>query len=112
VTWLPFEQGSTIGARGSEEGTILLDEEHDLGARITLERECRKIPFAITCGIYGWMVHTTYASSRDEADALVLGIRADLERILALIPMNFDPDVESRSRNVSLALSQFVGKYQ
>ena len=46
--WRPFESGSSIGATGSEGGKILLDEEHDAGARITLEQG-PKIPFSITC---------------------------------------------------------------
>ena len=54
--WLPFENGTTIGATGSEGGVILRDELHPHGARITLEQT--STGFAITCGIYGWMVHT------------------------------------------------------
>jgi hypothetical protein len=57
-SWHSFENGGTLGQAGSEEGTILRDEEHPLGARISLERDCRVAPFAITCGIYGWMLHT------------------------------------------------------
>ena len=67
-SWHPFENGGTLGQTGSEEGTILRDEEHSLGARITLERACRVAPFAITCGIYGWMLHTRFFSSQDEAE--------------------------------------------
>ncbi len=45
------------------------DEEHDLGARISLERDARVAPFAITCGIYGWMLHTRFFDSEAEAEA-------------------------------------------
>jgi hypothetical protein len=57
-SWLPLENGGTLGQTGSEEGTIVRDQEHPLGARISLERDCRVAPFAITFGIYGWMLHT------------------------------------------------------
>jgi cobalamin biosynthesis protein CbiD len=65
--WHPAENGVTLGQTGSEQGVTLHDEEHDLGARITLERDTRVAPFAITCGIYGWMLHTRFLGSEDEA---------------------------------------------
>ena len=58
--WKIFENGNTLGNKGSEGGTIISDFENVNGARITVERECRNIPFAITFGIYGTMFHTHY----------------------------------------------------
>ena len=46
---------------------ILWDEEHSAGARITLERDGQIAPFAITCGIYGCMMHTRFFSVESEA---------------------------------------------
>jgi hypothetical protein len=100
MSWGAFEQGRTIGARGTEEGTILLDEVHELGARITLEEGCRKIPFAITCGVAMLMVHTVYASSRTEADSLLVSMKSDIERLMTLE----HPEAES-------AASEFVKRY-
>jgi len=55
--WKPYDDGITIQNRGPENGIILYDEELREGARITLEKDgCA--PYAITCGIYGLMVHT------------------------------------------------------
>lgn len=48
--WYSFDEGRSIGLRGTEEGVIIRDDEHPEGARITLERDGRT-PFAITCGI-------------------------------------------------------------
>jgi hypothetical protein len=68
--WSPFghrrqdkasEDKAEVG-RGSEGGHIVRDEEHLLGARITLEKDCEVAPYAITCGIYGWMMHTCFVS--------------------------------------------------
>ena len=67
--WEPFDNGGTIGQEGSENGTIISDEEHLRGARITLERTTPTAPFAITCGVYGWMVHTRFVSTEAEAIA-------------------------------------------
>ena len=58
--WHPFEDGASIGQAGSEGGVIVRDDEHPWGARITLERDGGFAPFALTCGIYGWMVHTRW----------------------------------------------------
>jgi hypothetical protein len=66
-SWYPFENGATLGQKGSENGEILRDEEHPLEARITLERDGTVAPFAVTCGIYGCMLHTRFFSLEDEA---------------------------------------------
>jgi hypothetical protein len=70
--WRPFEAGQTLGTRGSESGVILLDEENEAGARITLEQRrafpgSRRPPFAITCGVYGGMMHTCFFGEEAEA---------------------------------------------
>ena len=51
------------GISGSEGGIILLDEEYKGACRITLEK-CPRY-YAITCGIYGEMVHTAFCSKED-----------------------------------------------
>ncbi|MGB8262014.1 MAG: hypothetical protein WCE75_16765 [Terracidiphilus sp.] len=80
--WYPFEDGKTLGQTGSEEGVILRDEEHILGARITLERGGRIVPFAITCGIYGWMLHTRFFEAEAEATDEYDRMRAALAGLL------------------------------
>lgn len=81
-SWHPSEKGSTIGQPGSEQGIIVRDEEHDLGARITLERDTRTAPFAITCGIYGWMMHTRFFSSAPEAEEQYARMKNALSALL------------------------------
>ena len=56
-----WEDLHTTGTMGSENGTILLDEEYKKACRITLEK-CERY-YAITCGIYGGMVHTAFADN-------------------------------------------------
>lgn len=79
--WYPFQVGATLGQKGSEEGTILCDEEHPLGARITLERDGHT-PFAITCGIYGWMAHTRFFGVEKEASSEYLLMKNALSELL------------------------------
>src|SRR3954453_3228011 len=93
--WEPFAGGSSIGRSGSEEGTITRDEAHPLGARITLEREPALVPFAVTCGIYGWMAHTRYFATEPEAQAALEEMKPELARILDLIPSDDDPEAQA-----------------
>ena len=98
MSWLPFDNGATIGRRGSEGGVILRELEHPHGARIALERGGAVSPFAITCGIYGWMVHTSYYSTLREAEIDYEKMKEDLSRILSLIPLEDPPNVREAVR--------------
>jgi hypothetical protein len=82
ASWYTFNNGATLGQTGSEQGVIVHDEEHSLGARITLERAARVAPFAITCGIYGWMMHTRFFASEDEAEAQYGQMKGALSALL------------------------------
>lgn len=64
--WILYENGSTIGKKGSENGKIICDEEYFGSCRITLEKT-KPIPYSITCGVYGLMCHTAFASTELEA---------------------------------------------
>jgi hypothetical protein len=64
--WDTYNNGLSIGQKGSEDGVIVLDEEHPGGIRITLERDGNTAPWSITCGIYGSFIHTAFASSEEE----------------------------------------------
>lgn len=66
--WKPNDDGKSLGKLGSEGGTVILEDRHSDGALITLEMRCRDcIPFAITCGVFGLMVHTCSFLWEDEA---------------------------------------------
>lgn len=58
--WNKIQNGATIGQIGSESG-VIIEEEYSESCRITLER-CEKY-YAITCGIYGAMVHTVFCDA-------------------------------------------------
>jgi hypothetical protein len=55
---MPFDEGGSRGKLRPEPGTTLLDDAHGDGARITLESGANVAPFAVPCGVSGWMVHT------------------------------------------------------
>jgi hypothetical protein len=83
-TWKPCKEGRTLGTQGSERGIILRDEEHDLGARVTLEQGGTTAPYSITCGIDDSMCHTAFASDRQEADSKYVAMRTQLEVLLGV----------------------------
>jgi hypothetical protein len=97
--------------RGTEGGVIVLDHEHGLGARITLEQFDGGAGGAITCGVYGWMVHTRFFDSEAEALQAFDAMKIDLDAILQRIPLKTDPDLDNRMTATSEEMSAFVGKY-
>lgn len=99
--WNVFNNGLTIGTLGTENGTIIKDEEHSNGARITLEKDANKIPYAITCGIYGLMFHTVYSSNEVDSLQKYNCMKEDIHSILE----------ELNEDNASDLISQFVDKY-
>lgn len=111
MSWSAFDSGKSIGAIGSESGVILRDDEHSNGARITLERDGSAAPFAITCGIYGWMFHTRFFGDEREAQTEFDLMKAELSKIVAMIPLTSDPEVDAKSRAVTEAIQKFVGRF-
>ncbi len=111
MAWRAFDDGRTIGSSGSEQGVIVRDDEHDDGARITLERDCAIAPYAITSGIYGWMVHTCFFSRRAEAEQAYDEMQAALGRIVDALPRLGDPDARNKSYEASVAMAAFAERY-
>ncbi len=110
-SWYPFEGGRTVGQRGPENGVILQDEEHANGARITLECGCSAAPFAITCSIYGWMVHTRYFPTEESAQQAFKEMKFELANILRLIPNENDPEAETKLQVVGKMLLDFIERF-
>jgi hypothetical protein len=105
-SWHPFANGGTLGQRGSEEGTIMRDEEYSLGARISLERDCRVAPFAITCGVYGWMMHTRFFSSKFEAETQYEAMKSALAMLLEVAQRT--ADIDGGRQILTAGVSKFV----
>lgn len=110
--WQAFENGHTIGQVGTEGGRIIRDEEHPHGARITLEQGCKHAPFAITCGVYGWMVHTCFFADQFTADDEFEQMKVALDGVVALIPMEDTPDMDAQYAAVEQAISTFAERFE
>ena len=93
LDWTDFEGGKTIGTKGSESGTIITDIENSNGARVTLEKDCGNIPFAITIGIYGLMFHTHFESNLKIAEEYIADTKFRINKIFDL----YDVPEEKRS---------------
>jgi hypothetical protein len=107
--WKLFDNGATVGQRGSEGGVIVCDEVHEAGARATLERDCGSAPWTVTCGIYGWFFHTRFLGSEAEAEfpAMLDGLAA----IVDSIPRVDDPGADAKMGTVGEAISEFVARF-
>jgi hypothetical protein len=97
-----------VGAIGSEGGIILRDELNTDGARITLERTAAR--FAITCGVYGWMVHTRFFAHEADAVSAYEEMKPSLAEILARLPAD-DADMESSVGAVAIMLRDFIERF-
>jgi catechol 2,3-dioxygenase-like lactoylglutathione lyase family enzyme len=108
--WTPFEYGKTIGIKGAEGGTVIADEQHEGGARITLEGQCLRAPFAITCVIYGWAYHTRFLADEATAKQAYNEMRAALEDILVLLPQT-DLEATLDADEVEQAVNDFKERF-
>ena len=107
--WYQFDDGRSIGQTGTEGGSILRDEEHPGGSRITLERGGHT-PFSITCGVYGWMVHTRFFADEAEAQNAFEEMKPGLVNVLNIIPLASEAD-DMNLKAVSDALTDFTERF-
>jgi hypothetical protein len=63
----------------------LLDVEHCAGGRITVERGGRTAPLSISCGVYGWMVHTRFFPAESEAQREFAEMKRALSELMATL---------------------------
>jgi hypothetical protein len=111
VMWRNFLDGRSVGMMGSEGGDIIRDEEHDAGARVTLERATRVASFYITCGISGWMVHTRWFDSEAVARGEFDTMKDALADILEKLKLAESVSPEEQLAQISPLLRDFVERF-
>ena len=89
------------GPNPSEGGVVVREEVHPYGARICLEKGCASASWAITCGIYYRLMHTTFCGDETIARERYDEMKAELERIMEL------DDDQAYAR----AIEHFVDRY-
>ena len=98
--WYSVDDGATLGQSGSEGGVILRDEEHPLGARVTLEQGGTIAPFSITCSVYGLLMHTRFFASQAEGEQEYDSMKPALAGV-----------AEAEGRDSNAAASSFVAQF-
>ena len=71
-------------------------------------------PFAITCGVYGWMVHTRFFSDEAEAQSEFEKMKEALAQILEFEDSGRGRDEEDNTELVhalSARISEFVDRF-
>lgn len=111
MTWTAFEQGSTVGKKGREGGIIRVDDEYTGAARIVLEQNCLRAPYAITSSVYGFMLHTRFVADDETAQYALDEMKAMLAEIVDLIPSEGDPDESARMDAVDEAVESFIQQF-
>lgn len=111
ASWQPFENGSTLGLPGSEGGTISWDEQYDGAVRLTLEEDESRSFYALTCGVAGWLVHTRFFGSRDEAIAAFEEMRPALVELRSRLPQENPRSSREASRAGGELLAAFLGRF-
>jgi hypothetical protein len=102
--WAAYDNGRSIGKVSTEGGVIMLDDEHDLGARITLKKGSGYI--SISCHIYGWTDHTRFFGSLTEAEREYAAMKTALSGVVGVIESAGAKDIK-----VWEAISIFVRRF-
>lgn len=110
-TWYFVDNGATIGSVGSEGGQIVADEEYAGTARITLESGGKIAPWAITCGIYGSMVHTRWLGDQREAEDAYSAMKNEIASIVEFIPDASEVRDDKRMEEVYRRIEAFVTEF-
>ena len=108
--WCAFNDGTTVGQRGSESGIIVRDDEYVSASRITLERDGHH-PWSITCGIYGWMVHTCFFATASDAGEAFEQTKPALAEIVERIPSANDPMWATTVPTISREIQEFARRF-
>ncbi len=102
--WTAYDDGRSIGSVGEDGGVILFDEEHADGARITLRRGRDHI--SVSLNIYGWMDHTRFFNTDNDAQREYRAMRSAVENVLSAIHSAGANDIK-----IWEAISDFVRRF-
>ncbi len=102
--WFAYDDGRSIGKVSAEGGTIFWDEEHKLGARITLKRGKNYV--SISCHIYGRTDHTRFFGAVSDAEHEYVAMRTALGNVMNVINSAGWKDIK-----VWEAISEFVRRF-
>lgn len=102
--WQPYNRGRSIGVKGSEGGRIVRDEEHPLGARMTIKQG--KDYVSVSCSISGKIDHTRFFKEMKAAEREYSTMQNEMTKVIRAISCARAADIK-----VWEALSEFVARF-
>lgn len=109
--WKPMAEGSTLGLEGAEGGTIVRDEEHPAGLRLTLEEDPARSFHALTCTVSAWLVHRRYFSTDAEAQAAWDEMQPALVELAGQLPAAGPKGLDPATREAGAKLGAFLARF-
>ena len=79
-SWFPYNNGRSIGIRSAEGGRIVRDEEHLLGARMTIKQGYKYV--TVSCSIAGKIDHTRFFNGITAAKREYLIMQKELNKVI------------------------------
>lgn len=101
--WQPYNEGRSIGVK-SEGGEIVQDEEHPMGARITIKQGREYV--AVSCSISGKIDHTRFFKDMQTATNEYPTMKAELLKVVEAIGSSSMADIKMWE-----AISGFVARF-
>lgn len=105
--WYSFEDGKSLGTRGSEKGVITRDEEYSQGARITLEKG-KTAPYSITYGVYGLMCDTKFYGDIETAEKKFEIIKYKIAKLIDKYPDEHDDSYDKKMDIIYKLMEELV----
>lgn len=102
--WQPYNLGRSIGVKGSEGGVIIRDEEHPLGARMTIKQGRDYV--SVSCNISGKIDHTRFFREMSAAEQEYSNMQREMTRVIGAISSAKAADIK-----VWEAISEFVTRF-
>jgi len=102
--WQPYNHGRSIGVKGSEGSTIVRDEEHPLGARMTIKQGQDYV--SVSCNISGKIDHTRFFKEMRAAEIEYANMQKELMRVMDAISSAKAADIKVWEK-----ISGFVARF-
>ncbi len=102
--WQPYNRGRSIGVKGSENSKVVRDEEHPLGARMTIKQGQDYV--SVSCSIAGKIDHTRFFNKMNAAEREYKIMQKELAKVIGAISSAKAADIK-----VWEAISGFVSRF-
>jgi len=92
-SWLPYNNGRSIGIRSVEGGRIVRDEEHLLGARMTIKQGYKYV--TVSCSIAGKIDHARFFYEITAANREYINMQKELISVIMVISSSNTTDIKA-----------------